>query len=210
MVLIKKKAVLMDDFGSKRARKISKARRKRLLAYVLQNHVQARGPDFIIGPPDDPYLLRWYHVRKGQRWRDLSPARRAQLLEEDNPRDDDSAANNVFVHIFVRSDDDRALHDHPWGWRTVLLEGHYDEFTPLDDANPAGPRARCRREAGDVVYRAPEHSHCIALTGGAPALTLFSTGPKVREWGFWCKGGWRHWRDYTAAGTLASMRGCGD
>ena len=30
-----------------------------------------------------------------------------------------------------------------------------------------------------------------------PTWSLFITGPKVREWGFWCKQGWMPWTTYT-------------
>ena len=47
-----------------------------------------RPPDFVIGGADRPYMRRWYLVPKN-----------TQL--------------NVYLHHFRRSDDDRALHDHP-------------------------------------------------------------------------------------------------
>lgn len=43
-----------------------------------------------------------------------------------------------------------------------------------------------------------------------PAITLFITGPRVREWGFWCpKIGWRHWRVFTDPDNTGQIgRGC--
>ena len=51
--------------------------------------VQRRAPDFVIGGSDNPYLLRWFLIPR-------------------NP------VFNVYLHKFMRSDDDRALHTHPW------------------------------------------------------------------------------------------------
>jgi hypothetical protein len=53
-------------------------------------------------------------------------------------------------------------------------------------------------------------AHRLELING-PCVTLFVTGPKIREWGFHCPfAGWRHWRDYTHVGEGGSSigRGC--
>lgn len=130
--------------------------------------IVSRPPDRIIGPPGDPYLLRWYAVPQN-RW--LS----------------------VYVHVFLRSDDARALHDHPWANVSVLLEGSYVEHT----IRPGGINVRTPRSAGAVKFRTARAAHRIELTDGL-CLTLFLTGPRVREWGFHCAWGWRHWRDFTS------------
>src|SRR5690606_19189993 len=64
-----------------------------------------------------------------------------------------------------------------------------------------------QRSAGDVVCRRARAAHRVELisamdgSGSAPVITLFITGPRLREWGFWCPGGrWVHWRDFTAPG----------
>jgi len=55
-----------------------------------------RPPDFVIGPPDDPYMRRWW----------LLPRNRVL---------------NVYLHHVRHDDDDRALHDHPWASLSILL-----------------------------------------------------------------------------------------
>lgn len=128
-------------------------------------------PDKVIGGLDDPYLLRWY----------VTP--RNRLL-------------NVYAHLFLRSDDERALHDHPWASCSILLDAAYIEHLP-------GGR-RSWRYPGDVVVRRARAAHRIQLLPGwhpgteAPCRTLFITGPIVRQWGFLCPQGWRHWKDFTA------------
>lgn len=136
----------------------------------------ARAPDFIIGGRDNPYLLRWWLIPR-------------------NP------VFNVYVHLFLRSDEDRALHTHPWlanlSW---LLEGQYLEHTP------AGSFTRI---TGDVKARWGRAAHRIELTNG-PCWTVFITGPRVRSWGFLCPQGFVGWREFTAAGDKGSVgKGCG-
>ncbi|KQM65813.1 hypothetical protein ASE75_06175 [Sphingomonas sp. Leaf17] len=140
--------------------------------------VMAREPDFVIGPAEDPYLRRWWILRR-------------------------NTGCNVYLHEILRSDDDRALHDHPWANTSMLLDGRYVEHTP-------GGKAALR-EAGWIGTRAAEDSHCLEILPGERAISLFITGPKVREWGFYCPKGWVHWRDFTGGvnGELLG-RGCGE
>lgn len=109
---------------------------------------------------------------------------------------------NVYLHEILRDDDDRALHDHPWENTSYLLIGSYREITP------AGTFVRT---AGDVVHRPATAQHRLELIDGKPCVSLFFTGPKVREWGFHCPKGWVHWQEFTAGpnGELVG-RGCGE
>lgn len=125
----------------------------------------SRPPDFIVG---DDYLRRWH------------------LL----PR---NSLFNVYAHLFLHDDDDRALHDHPYANVSFVLDGGYHEHM-------SGGRIFLR-DVGIVVARRPTTPHRIMLrrTGEAaliPAVTLFITGPRVREWGFTCPQGWRRWQDF--------------
>ena len=95
---------------------------------------------------------------------------------------------NIYVHKFLRSDDDRALHDHPWWFVSLMLRGRYDEVTD---------RGVKRRRAGSIAYRPAEWRHRVRLirrglpSAGqvweVPCWTLIITGRRVRTWGFWCK-----------------------
>lgn len=135
------------------------------------------GPHFVVGPPRDPYLLRWYILPR-------------------NP------LFNVYLHKFMRDDDDRAMHDHPWPSVSLLLRGRYVEQTAA---------GRKEYRAGSVVCRPARYTHRVELPGGVPCWTLFITGPRVREWGFHCPKGWIHWRDFVAPTDPGNIgRGCGD
>jgi len=139
----------------------------------------SRQPDFTIGDdPAAPYLNRWWVI----------------------PRNE--GCNN-YLHEILRSDDDRALHDHPWDNTSMVIDGRYIEHLPDGRA--------IMRETGAIVSRAATDAHRLEILPGERAITLFMTGPKLREWGFWCPHGWRHWRDFTggANGELIG-RGCGE
>jgi len=117
----------------------------------------------IIGPIDNPYMTRWFVIPKN-RWL------------------------NVYIHKFHRSDDDRALHDHPWWSVGLILRGGYWDVTPAG-RQWIGP--------GRIKVRSAETKHRVELQDGKPSWSLFITGPRIREWGFWCPQGWRHWREFT-------------
>lgn len=139
-----------------------------------------RPPDLVIGQPGDDYLRRWYLIPR-------------------NP------IFNTYLHNFRRSDDDRALHDHPWINFSFLLEGSYVEHSIA----AGGVNRRVHRQAGDWKFRTPRTAHRVELRDHAECWSLFITGPRLREWGFHCPAGWRHWREFTS-GTRGEHigRGC--
>lgn len=179
---------------------------KRLIARFgprLVARTTARAPDFIIGGHDDPYLIRWY-ITPWRRWLDTPPEQRRwwqwRWLSKWLP--------TIYLHEFRRSDDDRALHDHPWLFNaSVLLSGQYTEHTIA----AGGIHRRQVLTAGDTRFRWGAAPHRVELTDG-DCHTLFVTGPVVRRWGFHCPdAGWVHWRDFTAPDDAGAVgRGCGE
>lgn len=127
-------------------------------------------PHFYIGGRDDPYMLRWYLIPRN-RWL------------------------NLYLHKFMRDDDDRALHDHPWNFVSIMLWGQYTEITAMGTAGKV-------RGFPDVAFRSAEHRHRVVLDERngqpVPCWTLVFTGPKVREWGFWYPKGFVPWQDFVA------------
>lgn len=98
---------------------------------------------------------------------------------------------NVYLHKFSGSDDDRALHDHPWASLSFLLKGKLREVYPvIINGMEFHPQRMIPRFK--PVFRSASYAHRLEI-GREPAWTLFITGPKVREWGFLCASGWRHW-----------------
>jgi len=109
---------------------------------------------------------------------------------------------NVYLHEIRKSDDDRAFHDHPWTNTSFILAGGYVEHTP---------EGRFPRFTGDVVSREANALHRLELRPGESAISLFVTGPKIREWGFACPQGWVHWQDFTdEQDSSKTGRGCGE
>lgn len=143
--------------------------------------VTRRAPDFVIGGWERPYLRRWWLIPRNRLF-------------------------NVYLHQFLRSDDDRALHDHPWSNVSVLLRGAYTEHTIA----AGGVHRREVLAAGAVRVRPfGQFAHRIELHDG-PCWTLFITGPRYREWGFHCPdAGWIHWHRFTASDDPGAVgRGC--
>lgn len=142
----------------------------------------ARAPDFVIGGQEDPYLLRWWLLPR-------------------NP------VFNVYVHLFLRSDDDRATHDHPWANCSILLQGEYTEHTIA----AGGVHHRQVLKAGDWKFRmSGRMAHRIELHAGS-CWTLFITGPAYRTWGFHCTNRWVPWNEFVDARDAGSIgKGCGE
>jgi hypothetical protein len=158
--------------------------RRHILIWAMRHaatHINAageRGPDFVIG---DRQLERWWLIPRNRVF-------------------------NIYLHRFNHSDEDRALHDHPWislGW--ILNRGYYEVLCD---------RVRYRPE-GSWTWRLPTTAHRVELRGAPEqaVYTLFFTGPVWRQWGFHCPQGWRHWKQFiapeTGAGTGISIRGRG-
>ncbi len=180
------------------------ARLATLLFNLLILRVAAqRPPNFVVGAddPEGAYLRRWYLLPR-------------------NP------VCNVYLHHFLRDDDDRALHDHPWAWASLLLRGSYTEHT----IDAGGIHRKHTRHVGSLKLSMPSRAHRIELLpmwwleetfdegcelyardpdAKAPCWTLFITGPRIREWGFHCpEQGWIHFQRFTKPGAYGE-RGAG-
>lgn len=159
-----------------------------------------RRPDFVIGGWENPYMLRWWLTPWSGKFRNIADEDKTlwQRFVSKLP--------GVYLHYIVRSDDDRALHDHPWRNISVLLRGSYIEHTIA----AGGVHHRTRRNAGDIVMRRARDAHRLEIDCG-PCWSLFITGARVRHWGFHCQQGWVHWRIFTnqADGGATIGRGCG-
>ena len=135
-----------------------------------------RAPDLVIAPDGHPYLYRW-HVTPPK-----MPA-------------------NVYFHIQVSDDPERPLHDHPWDNMSVILSGDgYRELLSLSEGEPFPDTINTFiRRPGDVIFRRAKQAHRLLLMPGERGytMTLFSTGPKINDWGFWYPEGKRPYQDVT-------------
>lgn len=123
-----------------------------------------RVPDLVIAPDGyGEYLFRWHVI----------------------PRNEHA---NVYFHIQTESDPERPLHDHPWDNTSVILAGGYDEI--LDIRPQDGHPTLSRRVKGDVIHRQAHWAHRLLRPDNIPyTMSLFATGPKFRDWGFWTPNG---------------------
>lgn len=137
--------------------------------------------DFVIRPTSgEAYLRRWFVIPRNRFF-------------------------NVYLHHVLRSDDDRALHDHPWPSVSIMLWGDLGEVYK----HKTGEAFRTIHPR-QIIWRGARFAHRLVLPEqSAGAITIFITGPKVRSWGFWCPKGWRHWKEFTAPGDSSKIgRGC--
>lgn len=92
---------------------------------------------------------------------------------------------NIYLHKYYGPDDmSLGLHDHPWHSLSFTLWGRLYELRGrvygrgkqrhLSISRVRVPRIKFRR-ATDI--------HAVEPVPGS--ITLFITGPKIREWGFW-------------------------
>lgn len=157
--------------------------------FLFAHVAMRRKPNLTIGDHRDPYMLRWWLIPRNP------------LL-------------NVYLHNVMRSDDDRALHDHPWCSLSWALKGQVIEHTVEPSGNAHAETIR----AGRWRWRSARMAHRLEL----PVVTteygphqeyfwsLFITGPRIREWGFHCPRGWVSERDFasTIGGQSTISRGC--
>ena len=99
---------------------------KKLIKSWCEKLMNSRPPDVVIGDADNPYLLRWWVWPRNRFF-------------------------NLYLHRVLRSDDDRALHDHPWWNLSYIVDGGYTEVS-FDSPHVAGGRNLPPQRR---VYRAP-------------------------------------------------------
>jgi hypothetical protein len=141
-----------------------------LLYARLSRVTLKRPPDLLIGGAQNTYMRRWWVIPRNRFF-------------------------NIYLHHFLRSDEDRALHDHPWWNASILLDGRYTEHTIAK----GGVHHRVEYSAGAIKLRTAKYTHRIELTDG-PCWTLFLTGPEIRRWGFHCPDGWRSRQQFDRGG----------
>lgn len=96
----------------------------------------------------------------------------------------------VYLHKLCRSDYDRALHDHPWSFVSIVLRAGYTEE---HDQTIDGAKVRVFHPPGSILLRPAEWRHRVII-GERPAWTLVLVGRRVRAWGFFLPSGWCWWR----------------
>lgn len=144
-----------------------------MLAFA-QTVMDSRPPDVVIGSDANPYVHRWWIGPHDQR-------------------------ASSYLHRFLRSDEDRALHDHRYDNVSTILEGqcreHFYNEPRIKQGDGFETHWFLRRE-GEVIQRKADKAHRIELIDGQPMTTIFFTGDAYREWGFDTADGWLHWKEF--------------
>lgn len=91
----------------------------------------------------------------------------------------------VYLHHLLATDDERAMHDHPWSFVTFLLSSGYFEHTPV---------GLFWHQRFSILYRPAEWTHRLTLL--KPTWTLIFKFRRRREWGFYTKQGWMQFEEY--------------
>lgn len=112
---------------------------------------------------------------------------------------------HVVLHRFWRSDDDGALHDHPWPWASLILETGYFEYTFAEDGETLVHKWK---SPGSISIRSCHSMHRVKLKNENDSVwTLFIMGPRMKEWGFSTKiGEWTQWKEYISTKTKKAIR----
>jgi hypothetical protein len=164
-----------------------------------------------------PYLSRYYILGRPRMADGSSP-----INAHGNPHKDAIFPEGigVFIHQFHRSDDDVALHNHPWQWAiSLILAGGYREERRVTKSRKGLTRPGdvdfYHLEAHEVEtfeYRpgainvlTSETFHRVDLLED-DAWSLIFVGPKFSSWGFWTRDGGEFvpWRAF-----IARLRGDG-
>lgn len=89
------------------------------------------------------------------------------------------------IHQILRSDSDRAFHDHPWPYMTIVLRGGYTEVRPVFDGSGLYVgETRKWYGPGSILFRPARSWHRLEIPEGKDAWTLFVTGRYQQKWGF--------------------------
>lgn len=112
-----------------------------------------------------PYLWRWHIVKT--RW------------------------GGLYLHHFLKGDNDPDPHDHPWPFWTFILKGGYTDETHYKHTVSY---QKCKPFR--LYHRPPTHIHRVLLPEGMKAWTLVFLGKKVQEWGFYTPNGFVHHSEY--------------
>lgn len=92
---------------------------------------------------------------------------------------------SIRLHHINREDHDRDLHNHPFSYRTFILDGHYSELY----RNPGEEQERYRFvHKGQTVTGHDQTFHRIDTVAVRGVWTLFCMSRNTDKWGFDVKG----------------------
>lgn len=131
------------------------------------------------------YMIRCWLFNPYQR-EDGSRPQRSWLMEQ---------LPSMRVHIILRPDSDRHMHDHPWDARTFIMKRYYVEKRQRQDKDYEGLDYFTRRAGQTVSLKYGEY-HSITEVPHAGVVTLFVTWKYKGVWGFLVDGVKVPWMQY--------------
>lgn len=97
---------------------------------------------------------------------------------------------NIYIHKFLRSDEDRALHSHPFNSIIIPIWQGYLEHLWGGKIRRVFPIIGLRFRTGDFRHR-------VELIEDKTAWSIFIRFKRYQEWGFYpAEGGFIHWKDW--------------
>lgn len=115
----------------------------------------------------------------------------------------------IYLHKIYKPDEDRAVHDHPWGFGSLVLRGGYTEwFVERPDLRLVFKTQTWKRWSFHRMSTGSAHQIKTVLP---KTVTLVIVGRKKRDWGFWpATGDFVRWQDYiTSADSAVRTRTAG-
>jgi len=93
----------------------------------------------------------------------------------------------LYIHYFYRGDEDRELHNHPWETAlSFILTGGYHEERKDGDKTSKIIEHDIRRYTFNRINHNTFH-RVTKREGSGHIWTIFFTGKRVQDWGFWDK-----------------------
>ena len=101
----------------------------------------------------------------------------------------------IYIHKICLSDMDLDMHDHPWNFASVILEGAYHETSTYPPNFDVIHHRDCY--SGDVIEHKAEDAHKIRLISNVVWTLVFTSG-RNRYWGYQTRQGWIGNKEYRA------------
>ena len=89
----------------------------------------------------------------------------------------------IRIHKWIRSDDKRYMHNHPWWFRTFVLKGSYTDVYLDKDGNIQKDLIK----RFSTRYRPSSHIHYVEVPEKG-CITILLTGKPINKWGFFVNG----------------------
>lgn len=101
----------------------------------------------------------------------------------------------IYLHDIHKDDGDRAPHNHPWAFLSIVLRGYYTERLYPDPEWRPDHYVLQTHTARSAHRMGRGSAHRIV--DAAPGLkTLILTGPRRASWGFFIGGKYTDWAEY--------------